>query len=72
MDCISWAVPGASQGLMILPLNKQSSGTPFMTFRVGPVVATKEERTSEARSTALIASLCGQGRCGITRSESRD
>jgi hypothetical protein len=67
------AGPGASLGVMILPRKRQSRGTPFMTFNVGPVVATKEERTSDARSTALIASLYKQEMCrySTSRLESR-
>ena len=65
MDKTGSGIPGASLGVIILPLNRQSRGTPFMTFKVGPVVATKEERTSDARSTALIASLHEQEREGM-------
>ena len=41
----------------MLPRKRQSRGTPFTSFRVGPAVATNEERTSDARSIALMASL---------------
>ena len=41
----------------MLPRKRQSKGTPFTTLSVGPAVATNEERTSDALSIALIASL---------------
>ena len=50
-------IPGASLGLMMSPRNKQSKGTPFTIVSFGPVVATKLDRTSDALSIALIASL---------------